>query len=47
LERAFAWPGRWRRLSKDYEGTTSFSEAFIKLAMAQLMARRLARRLQQ
>jgi putative transposase len=43
VERTFAWLGRWRRLSKDYEGTTSSSEAFVKLAMIHLMARRLPR----
>jgi putative transposase len=41
VERTFAWLGRWRRLSKDYEGTTASSEAFVKLAMIHLMARRL------
>jgi Transposase DDE domain len=45
VERTFAWLGRWRRLSKDYEATTGSSEAFVKLAMAHLMARRLARKL--
>jgi len=45
VERTFAWLGRWRRLSKDYEGTTSSSEAWIKLAMIHLMARRLVKRL--
>lgn len=44
VERTFAWLGRCRRFSKDYEGTTDSSEAFIKLAMSHLMARRLARR---
>ena len=34
-----------RRLSKDYEATTSGSEAFIKLAMIHLMARRLTKKL--
>ncbi|MBX6316779.1 MAG: IS4/IS5 family transposase, partial [Isosphaeraceae bacterium] len=37
--------GRWRRLSKDYEGTIASSEAFIKLAMIHLMARRLVKSL--
>jgi putative transposase len=45
VERTFAWLGRWRRLSKDYEGTTSSSEAFVKLAMSQLMVRRLVKKL--
>jgi putative transposase len=33
VERTFAWLGRNRRLSKDYEGTIASSEAFVKLAM--------------
>lgn len=41
VERTFAWLGRNRRLSKDYEETTASSEAFVKLAMIHLMARRL------
>ena len=45
VERSFAWLGRCRRLSKDYEGTVSSSEAFVKLAMCHLMVRRLVRRL--
>ena len=45
VERTFAWLGRNRRLSKDYEGTTASSEAFVKLAMIHLMARRLVRKL--
>lgn len=45
VERTFAWFGRWRRLSKDYEGTIASSEAFVKLAMIHLMARRLVRKL--
>ena len=44
VERTFAWLGRNRRLSKDYEETIESSEAFVKLAMIHLMARRLARR---
>jgi len=43
VERTFAWLGRWRRHSRDYEGTTASSEAFVKIAMIHLMARRLAR----
>jgi putative transposase len=45
VERTFGWLGRSRRLSKDYEGTTSSSEAMIKWAMVHLMARRLVRKL--
>ena len=45
VERTFAWLGRNRRLSKDYEGTVESSEALVKLAMIHLMARRLARKL--
>ena len=45
VERTFAWLGRSRRLSKDYEGTTASSEAFVKLAMIHLMARRLVKKL--
>jgi len=41
VERTIAWLGRCRRLSKDYEGTTGSSEAWAKLAMIHLMARRL------
>jgi putative transposase len=43
VERTFAWIGRCRRLSKDYEGKTDSSEAWVKLAMIHLMARRLVR----
>jgi putative transposase len=45
VERTFAWLGRSRRLSEDYEGTTGSSEAFIKLAMIHLMTRRLVKKL--
>jgi putative transposase len=45
VERTIAWLGRCRRLSKDYEGTTDSSEAWVKLAMVHLMARRLVKKL--
>jgi len=43
VERTFAWFGRHRRLSKDYEYGTQTSEAMIRVAMIHLMVRRLAR----
>ena len=45
VERTFAWLGRCRRLSKDYEGTTASSEAWVKVAMIHLMVRRLVKKL--
>src|SRR3954469_547351 len=41
VERTFAWLGRCRRLSKDREKSVLSSEAFIKLAMIQMMVHRL------
>ena len=41
VERTFGWLGRYRALSKDYEGCPESSEAWIYLAMLQLMLRRL------
>ena len=41
VERTFAWLGRYRRLSKDYEALPETSEAFIYVAMTQVMLQRL------
>jgi putative transposase len=41
VERTFAWLGRYRRLSKDYEHTTSSSEAVVKIAAIHHYLRRL------
>jgi putative transposase len=43
VERTFAWLGKCRRLSKDYEHLISSSVAMIRLAMIRLMTNRLAR----
>jgi putative transposase len=40
-ERTFAWLGRCRRLSKDYERRTDTSAAMAKISMIHLMVRRL------
>ena len=37
IERSFAWLGNFRRLSKDYEMTTSSSIAMIQLAFIRIM----------
>lgn len=42
VERTFAWLGRYRRLSKDYEQNVASSEAYCYLAMTHRMVRRLA-----
>jgi putative transposase len=41
VERTFAWLGRYRRNSKDYERLTASSEATMKVSMLHLMLRRL------
>src|SRR5215468_5991456 len=41
VERTFAWLGRYRRLSKDYERLPETSEAMIQMAMIHIMVRRL------
>ena len=42
VERTFAWQGRYRRHSKDYERRTDSSESLLKLSAIHRMLRRLA-----
>jgi putative transposase len=42
VERTFAWLGKYRRLSKDYEFSSRSSEALVYLAMSHIMLRRLS-----
>jgi putative transposase len=41
VERTFAWQGRYRRLSKDYEKLTETSEAMVEISALHHMMRRL------
>jgi putative transposase len=41
VERTFAWLGKYRRLSKDYEHLPESSEAFVYVAMTHIMLQRL------
>jgi putative transposase len=41
VERTFAWLGKYRRLSKDYETLIDSSESMIRVAMINLMLHRL------
>jgi putative transposase len=43
VERTFAWLGRWRRLSKDYEQQPIMSEGFVYVASIYLLLCRLTR----
>ena len=42
VERTFAWLGRYRRLSKDYESCTKSSEGVVYIASIHTMLRRVA-----
>lgn len=42
VERTFAWLGRYRRHSKDYERRTDSSESMIRLSAIHLLLKRLA-----
>src|SRR5205814_6517341 len=41
IERTFAWLGRYRRHSKDYEALPDSSETMIQISMINLMVHRL------
>jgi putative transposase len=41
VERTFGWLNRYRRLNKNYERMTCSSEAWIKIAMINLILHRL------
>ena len=42
VERTFAWLGKYRRLSKDYEHCTASSEGMVYVASIHTMLKRLA-----
>jgi putative transposase len=42
VERSFAWLGRFRRMSKDYEYLPDTQRTMIHLCMIRLMLQRLA-----
>jgi putative transposase len=41
VERTFAWIGHYRRMAKDFEILTTTAENFIRIAMIQIMPRKL------
>jgi putative transposase len=43
VERCFAWLGRNRRLTRDFEATIASATAFLYAASAVLLVRRIAR----
>jgi len=42
VERSFAWCGRSRRLSKDYERRTDSSESMVRMSAIHLLLKRMA-----
>ncbi len=44
VERTFGWPGRYRRLHRDYERQAQTGETLVYVAMIRLMLARLAKR---
>ncbi len=42
VERTFAWLGRYRRLTRDFEATVASSLAWIGIALIRLLAQRFA-----
>jgi transposase len=43
VERTFAWMGRYRRMSKDYEFLTQTQETMMRLAMTKTMLKRIVK----
>ena len=43
VERTFAWMGRYRRLSRDYERTMASSQGRVTLAACRFLIRRIVR----
>lgn len=43
VERTFAWIGRYRRMSKDYEFLCHTQETMMRLAMTKLMIKRISK----
>ncbi|MBV8316239.1 MAG: transposase, partial [Planctomycetaceae bacterium] len=41
VERTFAWLGRYRRQSKDYERLTASSESMVRVSAIHIILRRL------
>lgn len=47
VERTFAWMGRYRRMSKDYEFLTQTQETMMSLAMTRTMLKRTVKLIDQ